>query len=392
MNDAIMVENPTPESPEARQTLERPPVVGRVLHVINGEHYSGAERVQDLLAAELPRLGFDVGLACVKPGQFAQMRQARDVPLVDLPMRGRFDLRPAWRLARLVRSKGYDLLHAHTPRTAMLAALACRLSGAKLVYHVHSPTSRDSTRQWQNRLNALIERLSLRRASALIAVSSSLGRHVCQEGFPESLVTVVPNGVPGRAVRPPRETTASTWTLGTLALFRPRKGTEILIEALARLRAEGLPVQLRAIGGFETPDYERKLQDLALRLKVNEAIEWTGFRRDVDAELAQMDAFVLPSLFGEGLPMVVLEAMSAGVPVVASRVEGIPETIRDGQDGLIVEPGDPEDLAQALGRLIRGEADWESLRLSALARHAEHFSARSMAQGVAEVYRRVLAK
>ena len=77
-----------------------------------------------------------------------------------------------------------------------------------------------------------------------------------------------------------------------------------------------------------------------------EHITWTGFTRDVLDELRQMDLFVLPSLFGEGLPMVVLEAMAAGVPVVATRVAGIPEAIRPGQDGVLVEPGDAEDLAE----------------------------------------------
>src|SRR5262245_62129639 len=70
----------------------------RVLHVINGEHYAGAERVQDLLAQRLPEFGFDVGFACLKPHQFPRQRQARDVPLFEVPMGGRLDLRPVRRL------------------------------------------------------------------------------------------------------------------------------------------------------------------------------------------------------------------------------------------------------------------------------------------------------
>ena len=114
------------------------------------------------------------------------------------------------------------------------------------------------------------------------------------------------------------------------------------------------------------------------------------FTQDVDRELAQMDLFVLPSLFGEGMPMVVLEAMASGVPVVATRIEGIPEAIRDGREGLIAEPGDPQDLAAVLSRVIDGQVDWQSLRRGALKRQASEFSDISMAAGVAEVYRRVL--
>jgi len=180
--------------------------------------------------------------------------------------------------------------------------------------------------------------------------------------------------------------------LGTMALFRPRKGMEVLLEALAQLRAQGLPVRLRAVGGFETPEYERQLKSLCGRLGLDDVVDWVGFVRHVDRELARMDLFVLPSLFGEGLPMVILEAMAAGVPVVATRVEGAPEAIREGRDGELAEPDNARSLAGAIARVVRGESDWASLRASALARHAEGFSDRKMAEGVAEVYDRVLSR
>ncbi len=389
MANSALLDQPVVESP-CRSPKDPHPATARVLHVINGEFYSGAERVQDLLAAELPSLGFEVGLACVKPDQFPKMRKSRRTPLYEVPMRGRFDLLAAWKLVRIIRRENYHLVHAHTPRTALLAAIASIVTGVPMVYHVHSPTSRDSTRCWQNRLNALVERIALVWASALIAVSRSLGGHVRQQGFSDEKVQVVPNGVPRRPPRPVRTADQREWTLGMVALFRPRKGVEVLLEALAELKSRGLPVRLRAVGGFETVEYEREIKGLTARRGLTDAVTWTGFTRDVDGELARMDLFVLPSLFGEGLPMVVLEAMAAGVPVVATRVEGTPEAIRDGRDGLIAEPGQPADLARVIARIVRGEVDWHRLRGNALARHEEKFSDRSMAAGVADVYRRVL--
>ena len=362
----------------------------RVLHVINGEHYAGAERVQDLLAGRLPELGVEVGLACVKPDQFPRVCDTWDAPLYRVPMKSRFDLRSAGRLVRIVRDEGYQLLHAHTPRTLLVAALAALWTGVPLMYHVHSPTSRDSTHRWRNCINALIEWVGLLVASAVIAVSGSLAGHVRRLGFSDRKVSVVPNGVPCRAPRPVRPAVKQEWTLGTVALFRPRKGMEILLEALAKLRSWGLPVRLRAVGGFETAEYEDRVKRLVDELGLADAVDWIGFTQDVDQELSRIDLFVLPSLFGEGLPMVVLEAMAAGVPVVATQVEGIPEAIRDGQDGVLAEPADPQALARAIGRVVRGEADWRCLRDSALERHAERFSDRSMAAGVAAVYGRVL--
>ena len=366
------------------------PTVARVLHVINGEHYSGAERVQDLLAAALPSFGFDVGLACVKPDLFPKMRQTTDTPLYDLRMKGRLDLRPVGHLVRLIREEGFSLLHAHTPRTAMVAALASKMTDTPMVYHVHSPASRDSTVQLRNWLNARLERLCLNRATAVVTVSESLGRDTIARGVDPEKVFVVPNGVPQRTTRPERQPNDLPWTLGTVALFRPRKGTEILLDAMAVLRSAGAPVELLAVGGFETPRHEDDLKRRASELGISDAIRWTGFTQDVDRELREMDLFVLPSLFGEGLPMVVLEAMATGVPVIASRVEGIPETIRHGQDGLIVEPGDADALASAIREFIELRADWHAMRTSAIKRHAECFSDRAMAAGTADVYRRVL--
>jgi len=361
-----------------------------VLHVINGEHYAGAERVQDLLALRLPEWGFEVGFACVKPGSFAEMRESHHAPVYNVPMRARFDLRAAWKIARIVRREGYRLLHAHTVRTALVGRLAAALAGVPLVYHVHSPTSRNTTRRWWNRASAVVERLSLTGAKRLIAVSESLGRHMQQQGFSRTRITVVPNGVPKVAAIPSRPVPAGRWTLGTVALFRPRKGVEVLLEALAILKQQGLPVRLRAVGGFETPQYALAIAARAARLGVADLVEWPGFTRNVTAELLQMDLFVLPSLFGEGLPMVVLEAMAAGVPVVATDVEGIPEAIRNGWDGLLAKAGDAQDLARAIAQIVSGQLDWSALRASALKRHAEKFSDRAMAAGVADVYRDVL--
>jgi glycosyltransferase involved in cell wall biosynthesis len=381
-------------APGAGKSTSTPPAKGvaRVLHVINGEHYAGAERVQDLLAGRLGDLGFEVGLACLKPGQFAESRANRDVPLYEVPMRGRFDLRAVASLVRLIRRHGYGLLHAHTPRSLLIAGPASVLTGVPLVYHVHSPAARDTTHRGRNWINALVERIGISMASAVIPVSGSLAEHVKEHGLDAEKVTVVRNGVPCRRPRPDRDPGQSDWTLGIVALFRPRKGFEVLLDALALLRSEGLRVRLRAVGGFETPQYECRIKDKVERLGLGDAIDWTGFTQDVDAELRRMDVLVLPSLFGEGLPMVILEAMAAGVPVVATRVEGVPEAIREGIDGLIAEPSSPESLAAAVAQLIRGKQDWSQLRAGALARHAESFSDRAMAEGVAAVYRRAIGE
>ena len=362
-----------------------------VLHVINGEHYAGAEKVQDLLALRLSEYGFDVGFACIKPERFAEMRQSQDVPLYETVMRSRLDLRPAWQLARLVRREGYRLLHTHTPRTALVGHLAARIAGVPMVHHAHGQTAVEVGRRLWSGFNALVERTSLRRAARVIAVSQSTVGYLQRQGIPQHVISVIPNGVPSPGSLSTRPTPQGNWTIGTVALFRPRKGTETLLEALAILRARNLPVSLRAVGRFETDQYAAEIQDRVRGLGLESAVHWSGFSKNVNRELEQLDLLVLPSLLAEGLPMVVVESMAAGVPVVGSRVDGITDVIRHGEDGLLVAPGDAVDLADQIARVIRGQIDWGELRQHASVRHRECFSDGAMAQRVANTYREVLA-
>lgn len=362
----------------------------RVLHVINGEFYAGAERVQDLLAQRLPEFGFAVGFAALRPRAFGTARRAQQAPLYDATMRHKFDLRPARELARIVRDEQYEFIHTHTARSALIGRAVSQLTGVPWVHHVHSPAARETTHRWSNRANAWLEHFVLPDAKAFIAVSSSLGRYARQMGLPHERVVVVPNGVPTPGPLPRRTRPVTPWTLGSVALFRPRKGLEVLLDAMGLLCEQGHDVRLRAVGDFESPEYQREILARVERLNLGSQIEWRGFQSNVNAELTAMDLFVLPSLFGEGMPMVVLEAMAAGVPVVSTRVEGVPEAVREGVDGLLANAGDPVSLAGAIEQFLVGSVDWLSMRGAAYERQVQCFSDRSMAENVAQVYDAVL--
>jgi glycosyltransferase involved in cell wall biosynthesis len=367
----------------------------RVLHVVNGEHFSGAERVQDLLALELPQFGFEVGFACLKHGLFAEKRASQESPLHDLRMRGKFDVRPSRELARIAREGDYALLHAHTPRSLLVASLAAMQTGLPLVYHVHSPASRDSTRPVANWLNDRVERWAARGAKQLLTVSPTLTEHMRGMGFSPDVLHCVLNGVPSLPEGAPgsrrRKQPIGPFVVGMVALFRPRKGAEVLLDAIAELRERGHDVRLQAIGPFETDEYREELYQREAGLALQEVVHWTGFTDDVPAELAKIDALALPSLFGEGLPMVVLEAMAAGLPVVATRCEGTTEAVLDGETGFVVEPASVVQMADAIEKLVVGKVDYAEMSLAARNRHADRFSARSMARHVARVYDAVLA-
>ncbi len=238
-------------------------------------------------------------------------------------------------------------------------------------------------------VNISIERLAGNNADRMIAVSGSIKRFLEANRFTSSKICTVPNGVPApNKIRQSRELKAP-WTIGMVALLRERKGLETLLRAFHDLRSE-FDVRLRVVGPFESEPYRLQSIALAEKLNVADGVDWIPFTRDVNHEIVQMDVLVLPSVLPEGLPMVLLEAMSAGVPIVGSNVDGICDVIRHEQNGLMAEPASSVLLSHQLRRILSGKVSWNDLRDSCLADYSQHFSDHAMASGVAAVYNDVL--
>ncbi len=363
----------------------------KVLHLVNGEHFAGAERVQDLLALALPSQGFQVEFATLLAGRFAQARHSRQVPLHFMPMGSKFDFRPAFRLAKLLKQGNFCCLHTHTPRTVMVGSLAAALACVPLVHHLHGQTATEVRGSWKTRFYARLEKRCFARARKVIAVSETSRQYLLRLGVPASQVAVVPNGVPSPTTLSQRAAPSQSWNLGTVGLFRPRKGLETLLEALALLKSRSIQLHWQGIGPFETPAYEAEILRTVDRLHLADCVDWTGFCADVPAALAGLDLFVFPSILPEGMPMVVLEAMGAGVPVLASKVDGVTDILRHDQTAWLVPPADPQALATQLASVIAGQADWQRIRAAAYTLQRQQYSDTSVAAGVAAVYDEILA-
>gem|GEM_PF-1900333 len=281
---------------------EKKQKVLKVLHVVNGEYYSGAERVQDNLALGLAQFGYGVVFACVKDGRFAETRRAKNVPLYRISMPELGWRKSIDRLIRVCAQENIALLHAHTPRTAVLCAGVHRRTGLPWVYHAHSPTLWDSKRYLKNIVVGLVDWWAARQADRIIAVSESLRRYWVRLGIPARRVVTVPNGVAAWKSLTVRKPPEGSWVLGTMALFRPRKGVEILLKAIQGLSSRGYRLRVLAVGPFESEHYERHLKEMTHRLGLDEIVTWTGFVENTQEMLLAMDLFVLPSLFGEGCP------------------------------------------------------------------------------------------
>jgi glycosyltransferase involved in cell wall biosynthesis len=360
------------------------------LHLINGEHFSGAERVQQILGRCLPKFGVGAKFVCIKPGKFPELSGLQPDQVCSIAMKNRYDLSVLGRIAAHAINTNAHVLHAHTPRTAMIAGLVARKTKLPWIYHVHSPTARDSTRIALNRINDCIEAFSLRYADKIITVSKSLRREMLSRGFARQKVTAIANGVAQQSPIDAMQRLSEThWRLGMVALIRPRKGIEVLLEAIANLGIKRDRITLEVIGGFETAEYESSVRSLVQRLGIQEIVHFRGFTQDVPAVMRTLDAMVLPSLFGEGMPMVVLEALACGVPVIATRVEGTPEVVRDGKEGILANPQDAVSLSHAIRDLMESRTVWCTMSRMAFERHRTGFSDFNMAQKTALVYRQL---
>ncbi|MEM8734201.1 MAG: glycosyltransferase family 4 protein [Planctomycetota bacterium] len=364
-----------------------------VMHVINGEHFAGAERVQQHLGKHLGRAGFDPIFACMKPGVFPELCDLRAHQILTAPMRNRLDFRVIHRISQEIQEQGVEILHAHTPRTAMITSILARREQLPWVYHVHSPAARNTTRGFFNRANTLVERFAIRSCNRLITVSRSLRREMLRLGVPRSRLSVVPNGVPAtEPIEPVTRLDQDAWNIGMIALMRPRKGVEVALQSMQVLDSmqKAGNIKMQFIGSFETNEYEQEIRLLEDQLCVGSRVHWQGFVRDVPSAIRKLDALILPSLFGEGMPMVVLEALSAGVPVIATNVEGTPEVIRHGHEGLIAEPGNAESLARCIVEMTSCRNRWAVYSQNAVERHRASFSDTIMTERVAQVYRKLL--
>ncbi|QOY96582.1 glycosyltransferase [Massilia sp. UMI-21] len=277
-----------------------------------------------------------------------------------------------------------DVVHAHAAskgsfvRKSVLLALS-RASGASTVFHLHGACF-DAFIEGSSPLMQRWIRHTLESSSVVIALSSRWSAYL--QGFaPRARIVVIPNSVP---LPPAGADRAEPGRILFLGQVEARKGIYELVEALALLK-ERFPQARLAIGGQgELEEVRRRARALGVLDRVEE-LGWVTAQRKQD-ELARAAMFCLPS-HAEGLPMALLEAMAAGKAVVSTGVGGIPDALRDGDNGLMVEPGKVEALAAALGALMGDDRERRRLGARARATIASEFESGVVIGQISAVYR-----
>jgi glycosyltransferase involved in cell wall biosynthesis len=360
----------------------------KILQICSAREMGGGEKHLADLANGLMKRGHDVFAALV-PGSplRAELSSVPEQNIVELPMRNSLNVASALKLARFVRRDEIQIVHAHVARDYPLAALVARRAGARLVItrHVLFPLKR-------------IHKLTLRQTSRVIAVSQAVADGLnAQRIFAPNKIVRVHNGidvdrfVKGREDVARREREGAKLRVGMVGHLAPIKGQEDFVRAAALVcgRRDDVDFIIAGEDKSRSGENRRSLEKLIKELGLNQRVSLTGWVADVARLLPTFDLFVSPSR-SEPFGLAIVEAMAAGLPVIATTSEGAREIIDDSQTGRLVPVGDLEALANAIVELLSDPPERE--RLSENARRAvrERFSLEGMVAATEQVYRQVL--
>lgn len=331
-----------------------------VAHLMFSYNLGGKERVlTDVIAA---RAGSDVryGVIVVNDSydeSLIQRLRAAGADVLLLRRRaGGGSPRFLLDLIGYLRRNRTRVLHIREPDAIPLALAAkAAIPSLKLVASVHNTRLMERVATWKIQ--------ALRRLFARVVVISKAVRGECaRRGLHHVVVMNNAIDVARFAAVPRHRRDGPLWLICVARYLIRQKAQDVLIEAVARCAARGLDVRCRLLGNLDGRNEEdyRQLVDLAAALGISDRIEFVVNRSDVHTYLGRSDVFVLPSRF-EGLGNVVLEAMAAGVPVIASAVDGLCELVTDGENGVLVPPGDADALSDAIARAYADPEAFEQL-------------------------------
>lgn len=372
-----------------------PFVTPRVLHIQKVAGVAGSENHLLALVPALARAGYAPEMMVLasrtdRPEPFVKGMRAAGVPTTVVPLR--CDADPlAWAaVTRQMKRQQYDIVHTHLIHGDVYGVTAARMVGVRAVVSTRH-NDNDFRKYYAVRL---LVRAVTRGCQRVICISDHLGSFVRgAEGVSVDQVRVIRYGLDfGRL--PPR----GRWRkglgipddaplLGIVARLIPQKGHSALLEALPRVAERFPAVRIAVVGDGPL---RGELERLAERLGIEARVHFVGHRPNAAEMMSEFDVFVHPSRW-EGFGLVFLEAMAAGVPVVATRVSAIPEIVEHGRTGLLVPVDDAAALADAVSRLL-ADREWaRAMGQAGRERVLREFTVEAMVRRTCETYDELLA-
>jgi glycosyltransferase involved in cell wall biosynthesis len=315
-------------------------------------------------------------------GRIAAARPDAPTHLVP-PVKNKWDARGSLAHLRAIRRLRPDVLHANlrTPWSCQYA-----ISAGILTPGVRTVAVQQVSAAPEKRSQVLLNRLNFKRLDAHVAVSKATAMKIEDwASLPPNSLRVIYNGVADPSPPPePVPRAADGPIIGSVGRLHPQKGYEFLLRALPSIPDASVVL----VGDGEQHD---DLERLAHELGVAERVKFAGWQPDPHPWLPSFDVFAMPSLW-EGFPQAGVEAMLAGLPVVASSVDGIPEGVTDGETGILVPPEDPRALAEALNALIADPGRRRRMGEHGRRRAIENFSLEKSVREFESLYAELLTR
>lgn len=360
----------------------------RIVHVIESLEFGGAEQVV-LMLANAMAASDEITIVCVKkPGDLAA-NAAPGVRIVTLGKGEGNDPLLSWRLMRLLRARRAQVLHGHNWGIFLECGLAGWLARVPVRLHtIHGPYAaggEDRVARFKRALRQRLEYAVARLYHRLVPVSEAIRNYLVQErGLGEDRVVTIHNGIaPHDHPAPVRAADTGQLTFIAVGRLAEIKNHELMLDAFAAFARRDPRARLMIVG-----DGPRRmaLEQRARQLRIDDRVEFAGFRGDVAGLLARADVFLVSSHY-EGVSVAVLEAMRARLPVIATRVGGMPETIHDGREGILVPPGDAVAMTEAMSRLAASASLRRTMGEAGFDRFGREFSLENMLAGYRSLYR-----
>lgn len=350
----------------------------RICVVAHSHILGGMERHVLTLLTAMSAAGHTMCFAGPRDSWLGEQCMAQGIETFDLAMHGMYDVGSAVRLARFAKRWNADLLHGHSQRGTHYAVWAGSWSGRPAIATAHSTTAYSR----------------FKRATRIICVSDAVRDFLLGLNFAPEKLLRIHSGVPDITTTAPSRSAAramlglkeSQLVLGMVARFVKDKGHEVAIDALPHIKH---PDTVILLAGDDNNACANELRRHIASRGLTDQVRFLGQRADVDTIYAACDQMLAPS-YREALSLSLIEAAAMSLPLIASRVGGIPEVVEDGLNGLLIPPGDSRALADAINSLQENPERRSQMAIAARERFLKLFSLEQMCKSVDAAYREVL--
>lgn len=366
-----------------------------ILYIITSTNIGGTEKALFELIRRINRDSYRIYVCSIKkPGAFAERiaKEADGFYTLGLSERGglnaALNFLPAFiRLIKLIRQLRPSIIHSLLFRANILGRLAGSIIGTPII--ISSIRVIEVDRRYKH----LIDRLTSPLVHKYLAVTEAIRKFTLEQvKIPADKIVTIYNGIEENRIlhNKPHDFKLNREfrNVALIGRFSKQKGHSILIKALQFVVLHEPNIRVYFFG--EGPD-EVRTKQMVVHKGLNGYVTFMGVVKDIIPYISQMDMIILPSLW-EGLPNVLLEAMAAGLPVVASRINGIDEVVVDGKTGILCKPGDPQSLAEALLKLLADRGLAEAMGREGKNRALKNFTINKTVNDTETIYQELLEK